>query len=78
MKTSTYSLTDTGAFIAIDYNLFLFSLLALGDQLHLGQLAAFCGVSVKTTHTDVRLILSSDSCYVKQEVGLHLELGHYE
>ncbi|XP_055060702.2 uncharacterized protein [Misgurnus anguillicaudatus] len=44
----------------------------LGDPLYLGQLAAFCGVSIKTTQTDVRLQFTYDSCYVKQEVAKYV------
>ncbi|XDV15498.1 hypothetical protein PO909_015573, partial [Leuciscus waleckii] len=38
-----------------------------GDLLRLDQLAAFCGVSIRTSRTDVHLLFNYDSCYVKQE-----------
>ncbi|XP_016346580.1 extensin [Sinocyclocheilus anshuiensis] len=38
-----------------------------GDLLHLDQLVAFCGVSIKNTNTDIRLLFNYDSCYMRQE-----------
>ncbi|XP_043092697.1 extensin [Puntigrus tetrazona] len=43
-----------------------------GNKLSLDRLAAFCGVSIKTTNTDVRLLFNYDSCYVKQESSKHV------
>ncbi|KAG1956171.1 hypothetical protein F2P79_008005 [Pimephales promelas] len=49
-----------------------------GDLLRLEQLSAFCGVAIKTSHTDVHLLFSYDSCYVKpEESGYVLSLSWY-
>ncbi|XP_042616551.1 R3H domain-containing protein 2-like isoform X2 [Cyprinus carpio] len=49
-----------------------------GDLLHLDHLAAFCGVSIKNTNTDVRLLFNYDSCYMRQELNKYvLSLSWY-
>ncbi|XP_052460775.1 adhesive plaque matrix protein isoform X2 [Carassius gibelio] len=49
-----------------------------GDLLHLNHLAAFCGVSIRNTNTDIRLLINYDSCYMRREPTKHvLSLSWY-
>ncbi|KAF4118465.1 adhesive plaque matrix protein [Onychostoma macrolepis] len=49
-----------------------------GGQFEFDRLQAFCGVSIKTTNTELHLLFNYVSCYVKQESTKHvLSLSWY-